>query len=71
VLRLRDFSARLEAGAREPTWEAVASGYRVLSNGVVDMDAASITLRSTNPFDVDATPEWLTGLIEQYAPTSW
>lgn len=62
---------RLEAGASESTWEAVVSGYRVLHNGVIDMDATSITLRSTNPFDVDATPEWLTDLIEQYAPTSW
>ncbi|WP_329347549.1 hypothetical protein OG226_02030 [Streptomyces sp. NBC_01261] len=56
---------RLEAGATETTWEAVVSGNRVLSNGVVDTDTASITLRSTNPFDVDATPAWLTGLIEQ------
>ena len=60
---------RLEAGATEPTWEAVVSGYRVLSNGVVDMDAHSITLRSGT--DEDATPGWLTDLIEQYTPTSW
>lgn len=35
------------------------------------MDAASITLRSTNPFDLEATPEWLMGQIEKYAPSSW
>ncbi|AVH61865.1 MULTISPECIES: hypothetical protein [Streptomyces] len=62
---------RLEAGASEHTWEAAVSGYRVLPNKVVDMDAASITLRSTNPFDLEATPEWLTDLIEKYAPSSW
>ncbi|MFJ9380327.1 hypothetical protein [Streptomyces sp. NPDC101455] len=62
---------RLEAGASETTWESVVSGYRVLSNGVVDMDATSITLRSTHPFDMDATPEWLTDLIEQYTPSTW
>jgi hypothetical protein len=60
---------RLEAGATEPTWEAVVSGCRILSNGVVDMDARSITLRSGT--DEDATPGWLTDLIEQYTPTSW
>ncbi|MER6958215.1 hypothetical protein [Streptomyces sp. NPDC000618] len=62
---------RLEAGASEHTWEAAVSGYRVLGNGVVDMDAASITLRSTSPFDLEATPERLTALIEKYAPSSW
>jgi len=62
---------RLEAGASETTWESVVSGYRVLSNGVIDMDARSITLRSTNLFDVDATPAWLTDLIEQYTPSTW
>ncbi|MGY1503730.1 hypothetical protein ACW4TU_45465 (plasmid) [Streptomyces sp. QTS52] len=36
-----------------------------------DMDAVSVTLRSTNPFDLEATPEWLMGLIEKYAPSSW
>ncbi|WP_328825968.1 hypothetical protein OHT77_01020 [Streptomyces sp. NBC_00252] len=60
---------RLEVGATEPTWEAVVSGYRVLSNGVIDMDARSITLRSGT--DEGATPDWLTGLIEQYTPASW
>jgi hypothetical protein len=60
---------RLETGATEPTWEAVVSGYRVLSNGVVDMDARSITLRSGTGEDV--TPGWLTDLIEQYTPASW
>lgn len=60
---------RLEAGAATSSWEAVVSGYRVLANGVVDMDAASITLRSGT--DQDVTPEWLAGLIEQYAPASW
>ncbi|MGX1913544.1 hypothetical protein ACWIID_32595 [Streptomyces phaeochromogenes] len=62
---------RLEADASEHTWEAAVSGYRVLPNGVVDMDAASITLHSTNPFDLEATPEWLRALIEKYAPSSW
>lgn len=37
---------RRENGAAETTWEAAFSGYRVLPNGVVDMDADSITLRS-------------------------
>ncbi|TRO56202.1 hypothetical protein [Streptomyces sp. IB201691-2A2] len=62
---------RLEAGATEHTWDAAVSGYRVLGNGVVDVDSASITLHGTNPFDLEATPEWLTGLIEKYAPSSW
>ncbi|MFI1031261.1 hypothetical protein [Streptomyces sp. NPDC020951] len=62
---------RLETGASEHTWEAAASGYRVLGNGVADMDAAGIHLHSTNPFDMEATPEWLMTLIEKYAPSSW
>jgi len=62
---------RREADATETTWEATVSGYRVLPNGVVDMDGASITLRSTNPFDTDATPEWLMAQIEKYTPSSW
>ncbi|WP_019074353.1 hypothetical protein [Streptomyces hokutonensis] len=74
-LRIAPYSVsityRREAGATETTWEAVVSGNRVLRNGVVDMDAASITLSSTNPFDTETAPEWLTGLIEQYTPTSW
>jgi len=60
---------RREAGATETTWEAAVSGYRVLANGVVDMDARSITLRSGT--DRDVTPDWLMGLIEKYAPSSW
>ncbi|MEU9190031.1 hypothetical protein AB0D14_36960 [Streptomyces sp. NPDC048484] len=67
---------RLEAGATQTTGEAAVSGYRVLPNGVVGMDAASITLHSANPFganpfDADAAPDWLTGLIEKYAQSSW
>ncbi len=33
------------------------------------MDAQSITLRSGTNRDV--TPDWLMGLIEKYAPSSW
>ncbi|MGW1364953.1 hypothetical protein ACWCQP_47105 [Streptomyces chartreusis] len=62
---------RLEAGATTHTWDVNVSGYRVLANGVVDMDAASTHLHSTNPFDAEATPKWLMDLIERYAPTSW
>jgi hypothetical protein len=60
---------RREADATDTTWEAVVSGNRVLRNGVVDMDADSITLRSVT--DQDVTPDWLAGLIEVYAPGSW
>ena len=60
---------RREADASETTWEAAVSGNRVLRNGVVDMDADSITLRSQTHQDV--TPDWLMSLIEKYAPTSW
>ncbi len=45
---------RRENGAAETTWEAAFSGYRVLPNGVVDMDADSITLRSET--DEDRAP---------------
>lgn len=55
-------------GAREYTWNANISGYRVLANGVVDMDATSISLWND---DRDITPHWLMGLIEKYAPSSW
>lgn len=72
-LRIAPYSVwityRREAGTSKTTWEAVVSGNRVLRNGVVDMDAASITLRSES--DQDVTPDWLTGLIEKYAPSSW
>ncbi|WP_460073988.1 hypothetical protein [Streptomyces sp. YKOK-I1] len=60
---------RCEAGATETTWEAAVSGHRVLTNGVVDMDGRTVTLRSG--IDEDVTPDWLMGLIEKYAPTSW
>ncbi|MFF7986956.1 hypothetical protein ACFZDK_49120 [Streptomyces sp. NPDC007901] len=60
---------RREAGATETTWEAAVSGHRVLPNGVVDMDARTVTLRSG--IDEDVTPAWLMGLIEKYAPNSW
>lgn len=60
---------RRETGATETIWEAAVSGYRVLPNGVVDMDARSITVRSGT--DRDVTPEWLMGLIEKYVPGSW
>ncbi|MGW0647683.1 hypothetical protein ACWD4T_02570 [Streptomyces umbrinus] len=60
---------RREADATETTWEAVVSGNRVLPNGVVDMDAASITLCSQT--DQDVSPDWLASLIEKYVPGSW
>jgi hypothetical protein len=60
---------RREADASETTWEAAVSGNRVLRNGVVDMDAQSITLH--NVTDQDVTPHWLAVLIEKYAPDSW
>lgn len=60
---------RRETGASEYTWDANVSGYRVLANGVVDMDSRSIHLWSTTPYN-DA-PAWLMGLIEKYAPSSW
>lgn len=72
-LRIAPYSVwityRREAGATETTWEAAVSGNRVLPNQVVDMDADSITLRSLT--DQDVTPDWLTGLIEKYAPDAW
>ncbi|MEU6444960.1 hypothetical protein [Streptomyces sp. NPDC047046] len=72
-LRIAPYSVwityRREASATDITWEAVVSGNRVLRNGVVDMDADSITLRSLT--DQDVTPDWLAGLIEKYAPSSW
>lgn len=60
---------RRETGATDYTWHANVSGYRVLPNKVVDMDAASISLWSTTP-GVDV-PGWLMKLIEKYAPSSW
>ncbi|WP_333745879.1 hypothetical protein [Streptomyces sp. IBSBF 2950] len=62
---------RREAGASEYTWHANVSGYRVLANGVVDMDAAHIELWSTTPAPYNDVPDWLMGLIEKYAPSSW
>ncbi|WP_157874546.1 hypothetical protein [Streptomyces sp. AcH 505] len=59
---------RLNTGANQHTWTAAVSGYRVLRNGVTDMDAASIVL--TNLADQDTTPDWLTDLIAKYTP-SW
>ncbi|MFD3931743.1 hypothetical protein [Streptomyces sp. NPDC058614] len=59
---------RRETGASETTWNANVSGYRVLHNGVVDMDATHINLWSH--VDQDITPDWLRGLIEDRAP-SW
>lgn len=59
---------RRETGASEHTWTASVSGYRVLVNGVVDMDATSIELWSTT--DDTVTPDWLMRLIEGHAP-SW
>ncbi|MEU0413576.1 hypothetical protein ABZ307_38095 [Streptomyces griseorubiginosus] len=60
---------RRTAGATKTPREAAVSGNRVLRNGVVDMAANSITLRSVT--DQDVTPDWLAGLIEKYAPDSW
>jgi hypothetical protein len=60
---------RRETGATDYTWHANISGYRVLANGVVDMDSASISLWSTTP-GIEA-PDWLMGLIKKYAPSSW
>lgn len=59
---------RRETGATEHSWHANVSGYRVLANGVVDMDATNIKLWSH--VDQDVTPGWLMGLIEKYTP-SW
>lgn len=59
---------RRETGASEYTWHANVSGYRVLANGVVDMDLAHLELWSQA--DEDVTPDWLMGLIEDRAP-SW
>ncbi|MCQ8835832.1 hypothetical protein [Streptomyces malaysiensis] len=55
-----------EPGASEYTWHANVSGYRVLANGVIDMDATHVELRSQT--DKDVTPGWLMGLIEDRAP---
>jgi hypothetical protein len=60
---------RRETGASEYTWDANVSGYRVLANGVVKTDSHSIHLWSTTPGN--DTPDWLTGLIDRYAPSSW
>lgn len=60
---------RCETGAPECTWNANVSGYRVLANGVVDMDATSIKLWSQA--DQDITPHWLMTLIEDRAPAAW
>ncbi|AVH61772.1 MULTISPECIES: hypothetical protein [Streptomyces] len=60
---------RRETGASEYAWDANVSGYRVLANGVVDMDPANIHLWS-GPYQQD-TPDWLMDLIERFAPTSW
>ncbi|MFF3968018.1 hypothetical protein ACFYZI_41515 [Streptomyces griseorubiginosus] len=72
-LRIAPYSVwityRREAGATQTTWEAAVSGNRVLPNGVVDMAADSITLRSAT--DQDVTPDWLAALIEKYTPDSW
>ncbi|MFE1930625.1 hypothetical protein ACFW95_09665 [Streptomyces sp. NPDC059474] len=56
---------RREAGVTEHTWHADVSGYRVLANGVVDMDATSV-----DPGRRGRDPHWLTGLIEKHTP-SW
>ncbi|MFD3484980.1 hypothetical protein [Streptomyces sp. NPDC058665] len=58
---------RRETGASEHTWHASVSGYRVLANGIVDMDATSIELSSTT--DTTVTPDWLMRLIEGHAPS--
>lgn len=58
-----------ETGATEYAWDANVSGYRVLSNGVVDMDPANIHQWS-DPYQQD-TPDWLMDLIDRYAPGSW
>ena len=60
-------TCRRETGATDYTWHANVSGYRVLANGVVDMDSASISLWSTTP-GIDV-PDWLMGLIKKYAPS--
>jgi hypothetical protein len=60
---------RRETGATEHTWNANVSGYKVLANGVVDMDATSIKLWSQA--DQDITPDWLMTLIADRTPATW
>lgn len=57
---------RREADQPDHTWHAAVSGYRVLPNGVTDMDAQSITLRSD-----DDVPQWLADLVSSYTPSNW
>lgn len=60
---------RRETAATAHTWDANVSGYKVLANGVVDIDAASIELCSET--DQDLTPDWLMTLIEDRTPATW
>lgn len=60
---------RRQAGASEYAWDANVSGYKVLVNDVVDMDAVNIHLWSET--DRDITPDWLMALIKQFAPATW